>query len=161
MGTVNPIFYMRELRPRGGKFLYSHPGSHALPFTLHLSGGLFKTLQMSTSIVPLAGGCGHGPGLQPGEALPRTVDPLPPNKQSCESTEEEDTTHHCLPLVGVTVHLCKSLMKLESVHWGQMRGEEAGASAVAIPKTLDQLLVSGTSSFPLPVADAVHLANSY
>lgn len=132
---------------------------------LHLSGGLFKTLQTSSSIVPLAGGCGHegmhGPGLQPGEAPPRTVDSLPPNKQSCESAEEEDTTQHCLPLVGVTVHLRKGLMKLESVHWGQVRGEEAGASVVAIPKTLDQLLVSGTSSFPLPVADTVHLANSY
>lgn len=60
------------------------------------------------------------------------VDPLPPNKQSCESTEEEDTTHHCLPLVGVTVHLCKSLMKLESVQGHLLGLAQLGPAALLL-----------------------------
>ena len=158
---------MRELRPREVGSLHSNPGSRALPFLIHLFGGLFKTLQMNASIVPLSKlgwwlwPQGHGRGLRPGETLPLTIDPLPPNQQTCESKEEEDTAHHCLPLVGTTVHLCEGLMELEPVHWRQVRGGGGGASGASIPRALGQLLASGTSSLPLPAADAVHSANSY
>lgn len=104
---------------------------------------------------------GHSPGLQPGEVLPLTVDPLPPNQQSCESTEEEDTAHHCLPLIGAMVHLCEGLMELEPVHCRQVGSGDAGASGAAISRTMGQLSVSVISSLPLPAVDAVHLANSY
>ncbi|KAL0595251.1 hypothetical protein AAY473_035441 [Plecturocebus cupreus] len=66
--------------------------------------------------------CGRWANVPPNSvASPTSVarDPLPPNQQSCESTEEEDTAHHCLPLIGATVHLCKGLMVLEPVHWRQ------------------------------------------
>ena len=112
----------------------------------------------------MAGGSDHkgaAPGGSEGGLLPLTIDPLPPNHQSCESKKEEDTAHHCLPLIGATVHLREGLMELEPVHWRQMRGEEVGVSGAWIPRTLDQVLASGIPSLPVPEAGVVHSADSY
>lgn len=66
---------------------------------------------------------------------PLTIDPLPPNHQSCESNEKEDAAHHRLPFVGAMVHLCEGFMELEPVHWRQaVCGWD---SWVSIPRTLE------------------------
>lgn len=69
---------------------------------------------------PVAVASEHDPGLLPGPVQSLTIDPLPPDHQSSESTEKEDTAHHCLPLVGVKVHLLKGLVELEPVHWREV-----------------------------------------
>ena len=127
--------------------------------------GDFSNLFRRVPYKSLAGGSDHK-GVAPGGSegggvLPLTIDPLPPNHQSCESKKEEDAAHHCLPLIGATVHLREGLMELEPVHWRQMRGEEVGVSGAWIPRTLDQVLASGIPSRPLPEAGVVHSANSY